>query len=209
MSTEPDAYDQRYTDYQLQRSGLRKWVRGFYLRSAARLVSGPTIDFGCGVGEFLRVLPAGSTGLEINRATVEFCQRQGLPVEHYDADVDDWTMSALRDSGRRFRSISISHVLEHLHEPLAHLNALLRAARTLGVERALVIVPGRAGYASDATHLTFVDRAMLEDPRAVEGTPFKLERSVYFPGDVRAIGDRFTHHELRTVFVAPPVADAA
>lgn len=208
MSTDPDAYDQRYTDYQLQRSGLRKWVRGFYLRSAARLVSGPTIDFGCGIGEFLRVLPSGSTGLEINRATVDFCRQQGLEVEHYDADVDDWTLSALRESGRRYRSISISHVLEHLHDPVGRLNALLRAARMLGVERALVIVPGRAGYASDATHLTFVDRAMLEDPRAVEGTPFSIAHSGFFPGNVRAIGDHFTHHELRTVFVAPPVAGA-
>jgi SAM-dependent methyltransferase len=204
MSTDPDTYDQRYTDYQAQRSGLRKWIRGFYLRSAARLVTGPTIDFGCGIGEFLRLLPAGSTGLEINQATVDFCRRQGLDVEHYDADVDDWSLSALRASGRQYRSIAISHVLEHLHDPVGKLNALLRAARPLGVERALVIVPGRSGYASDATHLTFVDRAMLEDPRAVEGTPFVLGQQAYFPGNLRAIGDHFTHHELRAVYVAPP-----
>jgi len=205
MSTDPGAYDQRYTNYQLQRSGLRKWVRGFYLRSAARLVRGATIDFGCGVGDFLRLLPPGSIGLEINRATVEFCQRQGLDVLHYDGDDDDWSMSPMREAGRQFSSITISHVLEHLHDPVSRLNALLRASRDLGVDRALVIVPGPKGYASDATHLTFVDQSMLRDPRIVEGTGFSVESSSYFPGNTPVIGKWFTHHELRTVFVAPPV----
>ena len=204
MTTNPDAYDGRYTRYQFDRSGLRKWVRGFYLRSAAALVQGPTIDFGCGIGELLRTLPGGSTGLELNAATVEHCVAQGLDVLHYDAAGDDWTMSPLRRPGRRYGSIVISHVLEHLDRPAECLNRLLRAARGFGVERALVIVPGRRGYASDATHLTFVDLAMLSQPSVLAGTGFTLSGSHYFPGNVRAFGDVFPHHDLRVLYTAPP-----
>lgn len=202
MTTNPDAYDGRYTRYQSERSSLRKWVRGFYLRSAAGLVEGPTIDFGCGIGELLRALPEGSTGLELNPATVDHCVAQGLDVLHYDAAEDDWAMSPLQRSGRRYGSIVMSHVLEHLDRPVDSLNSLLRAARGFGVERALVIVPGRSGYATDATHLTFVDLPMLSQPAAVAGTGFTLAASHYFPGNVRVLGDAFPHHELRVLYTA-------
>jgi SAM-dependent methyltransferase len=202
MSMNLDTYDQRYTDYQANRSGVRKWIRGFYLRSAGSLLEGPTIDFGCGVGELLRRLPRGSVGLEINRATVEHCHRQGLDVVHYDADSDDWSLSPLVQSGRRFSSLVISHVLEHLPNPVTRFNALLRAAQNLGVTRALAIVPGKVGYASDRTHRTFVDASMLEAADVTAGTGFRAVQTNYYPGNYRVIGDVFIYHELRALFVA-------
>lgn len=200
MTTTPESYDQRYTDYQTDRGWLRKWIRGFYLRSAAALLRGPTIDFGCGVGEFLKMLPSGSTGLEINEATVQYCVTRGLDVVHYNADDDQWAMSVLADRDGRYRSLVIAHVLEHLTDPVGSLNALLHGAGRMGVTKALVIVPGKKGYASDDTHLTFVDRAMLSRPEALAGTGFVLKDAHYFPGNVRSIGDVFPHHELRVVF---------
>ena len=77
-------FDQRYTDYQSERSALRKQVRRIYLRSAASQLHGPVLDFGCGVGELLEKLPAGSLGLEYNLATVAHCRGKGLEVEAYD-----------------------------------------------------------------------------------------------------------------------------
>lgn len=106
-------FDQRYTDYQSQRSALRKWVRRAYLRSAAGQLKGRVLDFGCGVGELLERLPEGSLGLEYNPATVEHCRRKGLDVAVYDGFADDWNLSVL-PPGRRFESMVISHVLEHL-----------------------------------------------------------------------------------------------
>ena len=44
------AFDAGYTEYQSQRSWLRKAVRRAYLKSALRLLRGPTLDFGCGIG---------------------------------------------------------------------------------------------------------------------------------------------------------------
>ena len=202
MASDDRPYDQHYTDYQTDRGAARRWVRGFYLRSASRQLHGPTIDFGCGVGELLVQLPAGSTGLEINEATVRHCRERGLDVEHYDADSDGWSLSPLAASGKRYESMVISHVLEHLHDPMAKLNALLRAARGLGVRRVLAIVPGKAGYAIDDTHRTFVDADMLASDAAVSGTGFAFAGRRYFPGNLRAIGNWFPHHELRATFVA-------
>jgi len=189
-------FDSSYTNYQLDRSWLRKQVRQLYLRKAASLISGPTLDFGCGVGELLRLLPPGSEGLEYNRATVEHCQSQGLNVRYYDGFADDWAMSAL-ETGIRFESMVISHVLEHLDDPVDKFRKLLAAAAPLGVRKVLVIVPGKAGFRFDPTHLTFIDQDMLT--AAVESTGFAIESSGYYPGNTRGIGDWFTYHELQVV----------
>lgn len=193
-------FDRDYTEYQAKRSALRKWVRRAYLLSARKQLRGATLDFGCGVGELLAQLPSGSMGLEYNSTTVEFCRGKGLSVCWYDGMADDWQLSAV-PQGRRFESMIVSHVLEHLDEPMAILRKLLSAGRRLGIGRVLVIVPGRAGYRIDDTHRTFVDRAMLADAGVVEGTGFALERARYFPGNLRAIGDWFPHHELQALYV--------
>ena len=193
------AFNEDYTQYQTQRSGLRKLVRKAYLGSARGQLQGAVLDFGCGVGELLATLPAGSMGLEYNEATVAHCRGKGLDVAWYDGIRDDWSLSAVpRD--RRFDSMIVSHVLEHLEAPATILRKLLLAAEGLGIRRVLVIVPGRAGFRIDATHVTFIDRAFLQDPAIVEGTAWKVATARHFPLDIRAIGDWFPHHELQVVF---------
>lgn len=190
-----DEYGIEYTRYQSDRSRLRKLIRKLYLHSAARQVSGPTLDFGCGIGELLSILPRGSAGLEYNRETVAYCQRQGLDVRWYDGFADAWSLGAV-EPGRTFRSMTISHVLEHLEEPVGALRSLLNAARKLEVQQVLVIVPGPAGYRSDPTHRTFVDLPLVHT--AVDGmTGWTVSRSRHFPLDIRGIGHWFTHHELQ------------
>lgn len=201
MNDDDRQYDQHYTDYQTDRSAVRRWVRGFYLRSAAGALEGPTIDFGCGIGELLERLPTGSTGLEINESTVRYCRARGLDVEHYDAESDGWSLSPLVASGKRYESMVISHVLEHLHDPMRKFNALLNAAGSLGVRRVLAIVPGKSGYATDSTHRTLIDSAMLASDEPVLGTGFALMGQRYFPGNVRVIGDWFPHHELQATYL--------
>lgn len=195
-----ESFDGSYTEYQINRSALRRLVRKAYLHSARRRLRGPTLDFGCGVGELLATLPPGSQGLEYNRATVEHCRRNGLDVDWYDGFSDDWQLSAI-DGDRRFESMVVSHVLEHLDQPMVVLRRLLSSAARFGIQRVLVVVPGRAGFRIDATHRTFVDRAMLSRPDVVEGTGFRVRSSRYFPGNVRAVGDWFPHHELQVLLL--------
>ncbi|MEZ0469287.1 methionine biosynthesis protein MetW [Luteimonas salinilitoris] len=192
-------FDDGYTRYQTGRSPLRKLIRGFYLRSARSLLRGATVDFGCGVGELLKTLPAGSRGLEYNQATVKHCRGRGLEVDWYDGEQDDWQLSILSEFS--FQSMVISHVLEHLEAPVKILNSLLSASARLGIERVLIVVPGRAGFRIDATHRIFVDRAMLAKQEVVDGTGYSLRMTRYFPGNSRKIGDWFPHHELQALYL--------
>lgn len=194
-------YGEGYTRYQLERGVARKVVRRLYLDTAVRKLRGPTVDFGCGVGELLRRLPAGSLGLEINPVSVEHCRSEGLDALVYDGNADDWSLTIL-DRQRGFQSLVASHVLEHLERPMDKLSSLLRACNRLGMQRALVIVPGRRGYESDNTHRTFIDEKMLADPQVVDGTGFALSSKVYFPGNARVIGEMFPHHELQVLYEA-------
>src|SRR5262245_55221468 len=198
-----DEYGETYTDYQRNRSALRRMMRRPWLRAAAGFVSGPTVDLGCGVGELLVRLPEGSIGLEINRATVAHCQAEGLDVSYYDGTEDDWSLGPVRGRDTAFESLVMSHVLEHLDEPMDVLRRVLRGAEGAGIRRVLVQVPGPAGYRTDDTHRTFVDQPMLVDPGVTQGTSFALDRSSYFPGNVRRIGDWFVYHELRALYMRP------
>jgi SAM-dependent methyltransferase len=197
---EPE-YDIEYTRYQTDRNRLRKLARRPWLRASANFVDGPAVDLGCGAGELLARLPAGSIGLEINRATVAHCQSNGLDVCYYDGTDDGWSLSPVRDRGEHFDSLVLSHVLEHLEDPMAVLRALLVAAGNLDMRQVLVIVPGAAGYRSDQTHRTFVDREMLGRPEVTSGTSFAVTHVSYFPGNIARLGQHFVYHELRTSFV--------
>ncbi|WP_449429418.1 class I SAM-dependent methyltransferase [Rhodanobacter umsongensis] len=195
-----EEYGSDYTAYQTNRSVLRKWVRRLFLNSAARALTGPTLDFGCGVGELLSRLPKGSKGLEYNRVSVDLCRQKGLDVEWYDGYADNWCLRVLPERSH-FQSMVVSHVLEHLDDPMDVLCALLRSAKRVGIERVLVIVPGPAGYRSDATHRTFVDLDMLRNTMAADDR-WGIAKYNYFPLDTLRLGDWFRYHELQVLLVS-------
>lgn len=192
-------YGEAYANYQHNRGWLRKFVRGFYLNAAAKQLVGRTLDMGCGLGDLLAILPQGSLGLEYNKIAVERCTANGLAAEWYDSFGDDWCLSSIGKEAR-FESMVISHVLEHLDKPAETLRKLLASAARLGLRRVLVIVPGAAGFKSDKTHRTFVDRKLLADPMLVDGLPFSLSRHRYFPFNCRILGNWITHHELHVLY---------
>lgn len=197
METHP--YGDDYLEYQISRGWFRRTVRSLYLRSAAGQLAGPTLDLGCGVGELLRRLPAGSQGLEYNPATVEYCRSHGLAVSHYDGFADDWQLSCISgDDG--MQSLVVSHLLEHLDRPGDILCKLLESAARLGISSALIVVPGKRGFASDATHRTFVDIRMLANVGKTGAGGFSMQRARYFPCNWGALGRLVTHHELQVFY---------
>lgn len=198
----PTQYDQTYTDYQLQRNGLRRMVRSFYLRKALSLTTGRTLDVGCGIGELLRLLPTGSEGLEYNLATVQHCERMGLPVRWYDGFADEWRLTPMRNQGA-FDTLVLSHVLEHFDRPADVLAPLLTAASELGIHRVVVIVPGKAGFASDPTHRTFIDKLWItHELSSLAG--WRLTQASHFPLNVSVAGHLFTHNEMQAVLERSP-----
>ena len=96
-----------------------------------------------------------------------------------------------RDGG--FDSLLVAHVLEHLPEGGAEglIAPYLRFLRPGG--QLILITPQEAGYASDATHLTFLDLKAL---RAIAtGLGLEPERSFSFPFP-RLTGRLFRYNEF-------------
>lgn len=196
---EPE-FDRGYAAEQLRRSRhpLRRFVKGFYLRNLLADVRGATIDFGCGAGQLLARLPAGSVGLEVNPHLIAELRSRGLDVRPARGELSDFDLAGL-EAGR-FRSLVIAHVLEHLPDPAAALARLLAACRRLGVERVVVVVPTAKGYASDRTHKTYIDRGWVETRLAPRIEGYARTRLAYFPGPWEWIGRYFVFHEMKLVY---------
>lgn len=204
MSDTAQEFDRAYAAEQLRRSRhpLRRLIKKLYLDRVLREMSGPTIDFGCGAGQMLARLPAGSVGLEVNPHLVEALRGNGIDARLYDGDADDFSLSTL-EAGR-YRSFVVAHVLEHFDDAAAVMRKLWRACARLGVTTLVAVVPGAKGYASDSTHKTFITRAWLRDNDLERCEGYALVGASYFPLDVRAAGDWFAFHELHLVYRRTP-----
>ena len=196
MSDTAQEFDRAYAAEQLRRSRhpLRRLVKKLYLDRVLREISGPTIDFGCGAGQMLERLPAGSVGLEVNPHLVEALRQGGMDVRLYDAAADDFSLSPLEPN--RYRSLVISHVLEHFSDTAQVMHKLWGACRRLGVTTIVAVVPSAKGYASSAVHKTFVNLGWLRDNGLERCEGYVLDRAGYFPVDAEVVGDWFVFHEL-------------
>ena len=90
---------------------------------------GRLLDVGCGNGEFLARMRAAGwqvEGLDPDPAAVELAKRAGLAV-------DEGTLSSVEPRLARYDAITLSHVIEHVHDPLATLQACYAALRPGGV----------------------------------------------------------------------------
>ena len=194
-------FDQRYADEQIRRSRqpIRRFVKGFYLRNLLRDLNGRCVDFGCGAGQLLARLPAGSVGLEVNPHLIVALRAAGLQVNQARAEISDFELEGLQGTGY-FKSLVIAHVLEHLPDPAAALRNLLRACGRLGIHRVVVVVPGAKGFASDATHKTFIDRAWVAANIAPNLEGFIRRPVEYFPGDAEWLGRYYVFHEMKIIF---------
>lgn len=86
------------------------------------------LDVGCGDGSFLRaarVLGYAAEGIEIDEASARIAREHGLAV-HLGA-IDDVPATA-----DRIDQITLNHVIEHLHDPVASLRRLLDMLRPGG-----------------------------------------------------------------------------
>lgn len=203
--TDPSApeaagFDSGYASEQLRRSKhpLRRLIKGFYLRSVLSLVKGPTIDYGCGAGQLLALLPAGSVGLEVNPHLVAAHSRAGLSVRQWQANDQGFDLAGLAPG--QFQTLVISHVLEHLPEPTAAITRLLQACQRLGVARLIAVVPGAKGYASDATHRTFIDSHYVAAQGWKRLAGYDQCQLRFFPLPWEGGGELYIYNEMQLVF---------
>ena len=197
-ATAEEIYSQEYFDYLHNRSSFRKKIRSFYLQDIKKYCIGKTIDFGCGVGELLKMLPEGSVGFEVNKVVVDFCKKNGLNVNLYVPESDNYNFNMIEPG--RYETFTMNHVLEHLENSFKVMNSIFESCNRLGIKRIVFTVPGHKGYQSDKTHQTFINMDYITKTGLSDNKYYKLIVNKYFPINAEAFSRYFTHNELRLIF---------
>ena len=193
-----EIYSQEYFDYLHNRSSFRKKVRMLYLNDIKKYCIGKTIDFGCGVGELLKMLPEGSVGFEVNKVVVDFSKKNGLNINLYVPETDNYNFNMIEP--RKYETFTMNHVLEHLENSYEVMNKIFESCYRLGVKRIVFTVPGHKGYQTDKTHQTFINMDYITRTGVTDNTYYELKVNKYFPLNSEAFSKYFTHNELRLVF---------
>jgi SAM-dependent methyltransferase len=163
-----------------------------YRWNVRRLGLGFVLDLGCGVGRNLGHLGGHGVGVDHSAESTARARALGLTA----LTPDEFAASEHARPGR-FDGLLVAHVVEHMTfaEAKALVARYLPFVRPGG--RAAFIVPQRAGFRSDATHVEFFDAAALRRLAAELG--LSVERCYSFPFPSLA-GGVFPHNE--TVLVA-------
>ena len=190
----------------LQRIEGRWWKRLLgvqlpYRWNLRRQQLGRTLDVGCGIGRNLAWLAPGSVGVDHNVEAVAVARQRGLRA----LTVTEWLQQGRAVDGA-FDSLLLAHLLEHLEaeEARAVLEQYLPWLKPGGT--VFLVCPQEAGFASDPTHVRFLDGVALaqlaRDCGLVPGTWFS------FPLPRRA-GHWFRYNEFCLRATRPDCATIA
>ena len=186
--TESAAYARRLEAKQrvLWKRVLR--VQAPYQWNLRRQHLGRTLDVGCGIGRNLETLGPGSVGVDHNAAAVALARERGVTA----LTVQEWESSPLRQV-ESFDGMLLAHVIEHLDaaEGLAIMRMYLPYLKPGG--RVFFVCPQERGYASDATHVRFIDGEALRQLASDVGLEPEPWFSFPFP---RWAGRAFIYNEF-------------
>jgi 2-polyprenyl-3-methyl-5-hydroxy-6-metoxy-1,4-benzoquinol methylase len=186
-SERDDEYAQRLSNVQGAWWKRLLRVQTVYARHLRRLDLGFVLDVGCGVGRSLRNLEGNGVGVDVSEAAVRRCREQGFEA-YSKPEFDSLGIGAQRT----FDSVLFAHVLEHMtrQEAIDLLDEYRRFVRPDGI--AVLICPQERGYASDDSHVTFLDAGDMVDVASEAG--LAVERSYSFPFP-RRLGRLFVYNE--------------
>ncbi|HBM15198.1 MAG TPA: methyltransferase type 11 [Lentisphaeria bacterium] len=158
-----------------------------YALNLKRLKLGFFLDIGCGIGRNLINLNGNGIGIDHNKDSIEICRKHNLMA----FTVNEFLSSEYAKKSI-FDSILISHVLEHLteDESLILLSDYLPCLKENG--KVIIIVPQEAGFKSDPTHKTFIEKNGLLNITCKHN--LKLLKTYSFPFP-RFIGKIFKYNE--------------
>ena len=163
-------------------------ARHVEIAASIRPVPQMVLDVGCGIGRNLVNLGGSGVGVDHNADSVVKARERGLTA----FVPEEFRASPYAVPGR-FDALLVSHVLEHMHfeEAAALLREYLPYVRAGG--RAVLITPQEAGFRSEASHIEFMDLAVLE-----RGLHPLHERA-------RLVSNRIDHPQDREGGRRPPV----
>lgn len=163
-------------------------VQAPYQWNIRRQRLGRTLDIGCGIGRNLANLPAGSVGVDHNARAIQVATASGVNA----MTVDDFLASELAIP-ESFDGILVAHVIEHLSRDDARslMTTYLPYLKPGG--RTFLVCPQERGYASDATHVEFVDGHALQELAQDVGLVPETWFSFPFP---RWAGKAFIYNEF-------------
>jgi 2-polyprenyl-3-methyl-5-hydroxy-6-metoxy-1,4-benzoquinol methylase len=179
-----DTTGQWYTDRMKQmdshESIAKRLHTVMYRRHIQNLATGRVLDVGCGIGMNLRFTAAESVGVDHNEHSVAEATAAGFTA---------YTPKELHSRAEQYQgyfdSMLVAHVVEHMDKETGvglleeYLPYLKPSARIV------LITPDEGGYATDPTHVRFVDFDASRE--LVESVGFAVKRSYAFPIP-RAIG---------------------
>jgi len=126
------------------------------------------LDIGCGSGRFLawaRAAGWSGYGTEVDPSAAKNARAKGF-------DIHEGPLDELVAAGRKFDAVTISHVIEHVHEP----SALLRTARRLlepggylWIETPNIDSHGHACFGSDWRGLEPPRHLQIFTPKVLQG----------------------------------------
>ena len=192
--TEPDKSTSGHTYAErLKRLEGARWrqalnVQAPYRWNIRRLGLGHTLDIGCGLGRNLAHLGGDGVGVDHNAESIAVARSKGLQA--YTSEEFAATDLAKPAS---FDSLLLAHVVEHMSfaDAVALVNIYLPYVRPGG--SVCFITPQERGYATDATHVRFVDFEKLTELAAALGLTVGRHYSFPFP---RAAGKVFPYNEF-------------
>ena len=161
-----------------------------YRWNLRRLGLGRCLDVGCGIGRNLLNLGPEAVGVDHNADAIKVCRERGLVAY----TTDEIAQADLPVGG--FDSMLIAHVLEHVDAAVGdqiikdYLPYLKPGAKVV------VITPQEAGFATDATHIRFVDHAGVVAHAGRTGLTVEKAYSFPFP---RVVGRVFPYNEFVSV----------
>ena len=184
--------DHHYTE-RLNRLATARWktwldVQRPYRWNVRRLNLGRVLDVGCGIGRNLSHLDGNAVGIDHNATSVQTARDRGLtaftPAEFRGSRFDV-------EGG--FDALLLAHVVEHVSYDvgLQLLREYLPLLRPGG--RVVLICPQERGWATDATHVRFVDFDDLA--RLIRDAGLRQERHYSFPFP-RLAGRFFPYNEF-------------